>query len=740
MSSSAQTGRTGTAPVNVFISHASEDSQLAVGIAEILEENGYSTWYYERDTLPGISYLMQYGQAINGADAFLLLVSEHSLASADVSRELEQAHGRGGEPRFLPLLIGVTHAEVQKRRPVWHTALGTAASIELRDQPVRLIVDRLVKSLNAWNVRPRAAQKPPRKRHKPPVPGLPRMTRVWASDANQIDIQDIGRVVFRNAIVEEFLRGHTKFFVSANKGLGKTLLLSCKRNLVTEAAQRTQVCLVPEGKPYLDFMSDLPEQAAGHEAFLATLVNAKRLWALAFRISALSHHPSLFGPGDDDELDRLPRRLAGWLRGGKVEPTVVFKEVLGNSLKQINRLIDESENFLEHKFRLIHSGMFFFVDKVDQGIRSLPRQAWVHVQAGLIEAAWDAMNANSHVKIYASIRQEAFFNYESDIKTNLFGATTIIQYSDADLSRLLDQLTECYEGGKTFKEMVNLSVVRSSQNGFPEDSFQYLKRHTLGRPRDLVIVASELSKKQGELSEALYRKVVRDTSASVLVANVFDEMRVFLTSLHDKPDRLRFLSLLPHNILTRQEAIEVYCAFNGLDPAAFAAVGPDAEGMWHPFWELYGAGLLGVVVPGRDDGEAKQRFKQPSDLLEDSQTALPNVDFYLIHPSLGELIRKQRASGSYHLFQHITVGHNCPWKSYYRTLHAIERAFFAEPDKEVGGLVHEVLKEISAPLSQGPREGVPAVLATSRAWGELMAKLPQHRQGEFHGWLEELVG
>src|SRR5437764_6063614 len=253
MSLSPQTRSTETTPVNVFISHASEDSRLALDLAELLEEHGYSTWYYERDTLPGISYLAQYGTAIDSADAFLLLVSEHSLASTDVSRELEQAHGRGGEPRFLPLLIGVAHSEVQRRRPAWHTILGTAASVDLRDQPVRPVVDRLIKSLNAWKVQPRVPQKPSRKRQKPSGPGLARMTRVWASDANQIDIQDIGRVVFRNAIIEEFLQGHTRFFVSANKGLGKTLLLTCKRNLVTEAVRRTQVCLVPEGKPYLDF-------------------------------------------------------------------------------------------------------------------------------------------------------------------------------------------------------------------------------------------------------------------------------------------------------------------------------------------------------------------------------------------------------------------------------------------------------------------------------------------------------
>src|SRR5204862_7602599 len=129
----------------------------------------------------------------------------------------------------------------------------------------------------------------------------------------------------------------------------------------------------------------------------------------------------------------------------------------------------------------------------------------------------------------------------------------------------------------------------------------------------------------------------------------------------------RFLALLPHNILTRQDAIAVYCAFNNLDPATFPEIGPDAEGMWHPFWELYSAGLLGAVVPVREGGQAKQRFKQPSDLLHDSQSALPNVDYYLIHPSLDELIRTQRSSGSYRVFQHIVVGHNCPWENYFGT-------------------------------------------------------------------------
>ena len=137
-----------------------------------------------------------------------------------------------------------------------------------------------------------------------------------------------------------------------------------------------------------------------------------------------------------------------WLHGANIEPTVVFKELLAQSVREINRLIDDTENFLDYKLRQIHGGTFFFVDKVDQALRQLSQAAWVHLQAGLIEAAWDMMSANSHIKVHASIRQEAFSNYESDIKSNLFGATTMIRYSE-------DELHRCWTGWLAVTKVAN---------------------------------------------------------------------------------------------------------------------------------------------------------------------------------------------------------------------------------------------------------------------------------------------
>jgi serine/threonine protein kinase len=553
--------------------------------------------------------------------------------------------------------------------------------------------------------------------------------QLWASDANQIGIDNLDWIVFKNDIIQDFLEKRGKYFLSANKGLGKTLLLTYKRKQMTDAyheprqgKSQTQVFFVPEGRPFLDFMGDLQTLADGHVTFLSELVNTKRVWSLALRVSALSHHPGLFYDDDREELEAFPRRLLAWLRGARVEPTVVFKEMLGYSLKEINRLIDRQGNFLEQKFRQIHSGTFFFIDKVDQAISILPRSVWILIQAGLIEAAWDAMNANSHVKVYASIRQEAFSNYESDIKANLYGATSILQYSDQELQHLLDQLTKCYEGDKTFKEFIQLDVVRHPWRVRAEDSFQYLRRHTLGRPRDLVIVASELSRRQQELSESSYRTVVQETTGRMLGPNVFEEMRVFLDCLDDRQERLRLFSLLPHNILTHAEVVKAYYQFNYLDPEC-AGFDHYSEKLHHPFWELYSAGLLGVVVQDPGSNQKVQKFKQPLDMFHDSQVALPTVEFYLIHPALDWFIRTNRPRDDYHLFQHIVVGHNCPWPNHYGALVEAERTLFTLDDPGLRETVNHVLKKLVVLLEAGQHPA--RSMEGSPEWQELKDRLPK---------------
>jgi len=102
---------------DVFISHVEEDAEIALEIAFGLEEAGYTTWCYEVDNIPGPSYLIQTGQAVEEAKGLVLIISPHSLSSRQVTKEVIRAHETGKE--FIPVLQDITHIEFQNRQPEW---------------------------------------------------------------------------------------------------------------------------------------------------------------------------------------------------------------------------------------------------------------------------------------------------------------------------------------------------------------------------------------------------------------------------------------------------------------------------------------------------------------------------------------------------------------------------------------------------------------------------------------------
>jgi len=137
---------------HVFISHSETDAQIAQALASGLEDLGYTTWYYERDSVPGLSYLVQTGQAIRGAGAVLVVISPASLASIQVTKEVVRAHEENRP--FVPVLHGVTHAQFQEQQQEWREAVGSAASVSMPAEGPRGLVSRLARGLEALGVRP----------------------------------------------------------------------------------------------------------------------------------------------------------------------------------------------------------------------------------------------------------------------------------------------------------------------------------------------------------------------------------------------------------------------------------------------------------------------------------------------------------------------------------------------------------------------------------------------------------
>jgi TolB-like protein len=143
----------------IFISHVEEDRETAFALATILDSAGYTTWLYERDSVPGPSYLLQTGNAIEHSEAFVVILSTHSLGSHQVGREVVRAH-ESNKP-FVPLLLGIDHAEYQRRQPEWREAIGAATALVVPKEGLASIRDRVIAGFTAILGASRSPASPP---------------------------------------------------------------------------------------------------------------------------------------------------------------------------------------------------------------------------------------------------------------------------------------------------------------------------------------------------------------------------------------------------------------------------------------------------------------------------------------------------------------------------------------------------------------------------------------------------
>ncbi|HEX8639666.1 MAG TPA: TIR domain-containing protein [Allosphingosinicella sp.] len=80
---------------DIFISHSSQDRDVAHAACRRLEEQGFGCWIAPRDILPGQDYGAAIVEGIRGAKLFLLIFSSRSNDSAQVKREVERAASAG---------------------------------------------------------------------------------------------------------------------------------------------------------------------------------------------------------------------------------------------------------------------------------------------------------------------------------------------------------------------------------------------------------------------------------------------------------------------------------------------------------------------------------------------------------------------------------------------------------------------------------------------------------------------
>lgn len=521
----------------------------------------------------------------------------------------------------------------------------------------------------------------------------------WESDAGNISNYDgFDTMVYRNGSVNSFLNDSNRTFVIAAKGMGKTLLLSYKRYLLQEK-YKSSIIFIPNQHPYISFVESIKYTLSNeHIEKLKKWEYCKRFWELVIELCAISY----INEAASCFIDSLPARCIRYkslLKELVSQPNsieFIFNELIPISESVLSKLIDEISNHVEKCFKNISKGTIIFFDRFDNALESSHDDIWTPIQVGLLEAAWDIMRSNRHIKIYLSIRQEAFAAHTSRNLNAISSSVAKIEYSKTELKELVNHLVYYYEGYDSIESFLGFKEFPNTITFQEEDVFDFMYRYSIGRPRDFVQFCGELSmhkESQDDFEQKRYylKERIRIVSSKTIINSLYDELKMLLKCLTTLDDFKEFLLLLRHNILTYNDLKSICKEYNGVQ------CNEDCSSCTlekHPFCDLFNMGLLGFVENHQYGENQIQKFKTPYENL--TRGLRGNVNYFLIHPALREYInflhRTSPLEINYTLFKGILIGADLPWTSADTDLYHVNRMIYDIADSETMPLFDELLK------------------------------------------------
>ena len=497
----------------------------------------------------------------------------------------------------------------------------------------------------------------------------------WNTDA-QFATELDRKFISTNPKIETYLNGYTKFILVASKGMGKTLLMRLRRELIER--NDPSILLIPQNETS-DYVS-LP--ASPDKNLFKSFHDAsfwEDLWKLSVSISALLNFPHNLSDVEIDsiheELSRaeLPSRLLKDLRSAFEAkyriyrfPSGVLDILLQSGKSAIENARSTALQTVHGLFnKLISSACFVFIDSFDQALSKLfpdNLQIWCAAQNGLLRAAWELSRHNRHVKVYISIRQEAYSSFTNAERSNIRGSVLLIQYSKNDLKKVFLKAIKQYEDLDNIQNFVGLEKVYNGYLKLHEDVFDYIYRHTIGVPRWLISLGAEISstrKDRGLVTDKKKKKILLKKITDIVNCNSADQAYDYLRSdmrlFFQKDDPECFINSLISKINS-----SVLSLSNIKRISERFVSDPNWCGTKHPFCLLFNLGLFGYVADNASSTEKKQIFKKPYEFDWNYENILP-IDpntYYLIHPSLHHLIQKKNYRFN---FNKVKIGNGSCW-------------------------------------------------------------------------------
>jgi len=492
--------------------------------------------------------------------------------------------------------------------------------------------------------------------------------RAWTVDADDIRVADDfdESLLHRTPEIDGFLTPDRddKFIVIATKGFGKTLLLKAKRILYQREGHA--ICL-PSGNLLDKPIGDKIFSRETLAFFAASPLPWSKVWLAAIAMAALKH------VGAADGL-KVNARLNGLIADAQLHSVIDhFVRLLDFTPSELQRCATDTDGHLVPRLRALNAPLTIFIDGIDEYFNKhvedgpsnpsvtgeLSPNVWYFSQLGLVEVAYQLRRINHRLKVFAAIRKEAYARLpqRTAMVQQYRGSAVDIVYSPESLREIFVNNARLVKADRMvlperartnpLEAFLGRTSVTDTYTREEEDAFEYICRHTLLRPRDLMTIGDRLAALRPDERRNEHRmKEAVNQAATEIAHEYLAEIAPYVGDLELE----RLFHRLPGPILTRAEVEAIF-----VEHSAGANEGEDV------LHALYRVGLLGYVQHDRVRGEWRQRFLRPGDATLEPNGALPRASHYLVHPVLSDVVGRVNPAYSQRIDRLNIVGYDKPW-------------------------------------------------------------------------------
>jgi hypothetical protein len=514
------------------------------------------------------------------------------------------------------------------------------------------------------------------------------MVDAWVTDAQVLgDSKTVRKiehaVLLRTNAVEQLLeRSHRpSSALVAPKGFGKTFVLKVKR----VALEGEKVHCLPQGNIVDRPFTGAPTLSHDQIALLSKSSAWQAIWAIAISFCVLraAQESSVREILDPDLSPIKSPVLRGLVDSSTIStPFQVVDYMLRLSRKHLISAFEASGEIVSY-FTNVREKTALFIDNIDEYVDEYLKsynsrtsspdaalsQLWNSAQIGAWLAIRQLQGVNPHVRVYFSLRKEAYhfaLSYEP-LFSNLDEAFSVeLKYDLDDLVSIIENNIKieaptnlvAHDSHDLITRFVGLEAVSvtNSGTGATENILDYWLRHCVGRPRDAVFIGLQISKilpvKRSGSTVRDAINLASDTSVSKLINESQHHLSGFDAEL--------IARIMPGNVLSRADLETTSKEYEDLYRRDYGEAG-NHEG--HVFCSLYSLGLIGILREDEiDPGRYYQDFPPVGQYPVSKVHVLPRADYYFLHPAFADFIIARDATFVSRLHRYNIIGHGKEWR------------------------------------------------------------------------------